>query len=131
MSRKFKALSIPDDYKPIKHYAMSLTALPANKMATGMENLRKFAFELAGMNCENCPAVYSFIQYVESHWLPMKNWISTYDRTDTTNNVCELAHRWLKDALGAHSSIYDFLGMFSNFVFINIQNRRKRKNSFT
>lgn len=89
---------------------MTLFYLPGNRYRIGLDNLKRLIYAIAGTGAGREPKLLQFYSYLEDTWLPLCFKASVFNRVSTTTNVCELSHRYLKQELGAHSHVYDFLG---------------------
>lgn len=94
--------------------------LPANKFAIGLANLKRYAYEVAGLQCNKEPRILLLLSYMEDTWEPLAAWLSKFNNPETTTNVCELSHRWFLRDMGAHTPIFQFLGN-NEFYFITTQ----------
>lgn len=86
---------------------MSLCHLPPTKIEEGFVILSNMVLDVD----PPVGALNTFLRYYKDTWLPLKNIISTYDRSITTTNACELFHRFAQASIGKHPPFWAFFGL--------------------
>lgn len=86
---------------------MALCHLPPNRIEEGFTRLTNMVIEVDPPE----PKLNRFLNYWRKTWLPLKHLISTFDRTITTTNACELFHRHAQQDIGKHPPFWIFFGL--------------------